>query len=410
MKHIIILGDGMSDLPIAALDGKTPLQAAVKPHMDRLAREGFAGLVQTIPEGMTPGSDTANMSVMGFDPRIYYTGRSPLEAISMSIEMEPEDVAFRCNLVTLSEGAEYADRVMVDYSSDEIGSDEAARLIEEINRHFESQAFRYYPGKSYRHCLIWKKGHTKMSLVPPHDILTRVIGQYLPSGPDSAQLLSMMVQSTSILDKHPVNQARHRRKLNKANSIWIWGQGTKPQLPEISTSFALSGSVISAVDLINGLGICAGLHVVDVPGVTGNIHTNFDGKAQAAINELSRGRDYVYLHVEAPDECGHRAEIANKVRSIELIDHHIVGPVRAWLEQHRQKTGEDFRILVLPDHATPLDLRTHTADPVPFVCYSSDGREVLPALSYDEVCCQQTGYFLEEGPTLFARFVRDGFV
>lgn len=248
-----------------------------------------------------------------------------------------------------------------------------------------------------------------MSLVPPHDILTQAIGQHLPSGPDSDRLLSMMMQSTSILDKHPVNLARQRRKLNKANSIWIWGQGTKPQLPEISTSFALSGSVISAVDLINGLGICAGLHVVDVPGVTGNIHTNFDGKAQAAISELARGQDYIYLHIEAPDECGHRAEIANKVRSIELIDHHIVGPICAWLEQHRKKTGEGFRILVLPDHATPLDLRTHTADPVPFVCYSSDRREFLPALSYDEVCCQQTGYCLEEGPTLFARFVRDGF-
>ncbi len=285
----------MSDLPIEALDGKTPLQAAVKPHMNRLAREGFAGMVRTVPEGMSPGSDTANMSVMGFDPRIYYTGRSPLEAISMSIEMEPEDVAFRCNLVTLSEEAKYADRVMLDYSSDEIGSDEAARLIEAINRNFENQAFRYYPGKSYRHCLIWKKGHTAMSLVPPHDILTQAIGQHLPSGPDSDRLLSMMMQSTSILDKHPVNLARQRRKLNKANSIWIWGQGTKPQLPEISTSFALSGSVISAVDLINGLGICAGCMLSMSPGLPA-IFINFGGKhRQPSANWLAARIIFIYI-------------------------------------------------------------------------------------------------------------------
>jgi 2,3-bisphosphoglycerate-independent phosphoglycerate mutase len=409
MKYIIFLGDGMADLPVPQLQGQTPLAIAHKPNMDRLARSGLAGMVRTVPEGMMPGSDTANMSVMGYDPRLYYTGRSPLEAISMSIDMEPGDVAFRCNLVTLSDEADYADRTMVDYSSDEIGSDEAARLIETVNKHFETEAFCFYPGKSYRHCLIWKNGPVSMQLVPPHDILTRRIGDYLPTGEGADRLLDMMVQSSAFLPGHPVNKARCRRQLRPATSIWIWGQGTKPQMPDIATAYKLKGSVISAVDLVNGLGICAGLRVVEVPGVTGNIHTNFDGKAQAAIDEFTHGQDYVYLHVEAPDECGHRAEIENKVRSIELIDQKIIGPVWAYLEEHRQKTGEDYRILVMPDHPTPLTLRTHTGDPVPFACYSSDGRDQCPAAAYDEASCGQTGYYLANGPEMFERFICSGY-
>ncbi|HBP38604.1 MAG TPA: cofactor-independent phosphoglycerate mutase [Clostridiales bacterium] len=409
MKYIVFLGDGMADRAIPELNNRTPLMAAAKPNMDRLAQSGLAGMVLTVPAELAPGSDTANMSVMGYDPRRYYTGRSPLEAISMSIEMEPGDVAFRCNLVTLSDAAEYDDRMMVDYSADEIGSDEAARLIEAVNQHFADDEIRFYPGKSYRHCLIWKNGPLELGLVPPHDILTRRIGEYLPVGKQAGRLQQMMAESAGFLAGHPVNRTRCKNQLKPANSIWIWGQGTKPDLPDLASLYCLKGSVICAVDLIKGLGICAGLHIVEVPGVTGNIHTNFSGKAEAAIQEFRRGQDYVYLHVEAPDECGHRAEIANKVRSIELIDSKIIGPVWDYLEANRQDTGEDYRILVLPDHPTPVSLRTHTGEPVPFACYSSDGRDFLPAQAYDEINCSQTGYFLDEGHQLFARLIRDGF-
>jgi 2,3-bisphosphoglycerate-independent phosphoglycerate mutase len=409
MKQIIFLGDGMADLPVADLGGRTPLQAANKPCMDRLAQLGLAGTVSTVPGGLPPGSDTANMSVMGYDPRRYYTGRSPLEAISMSVEMEPGDVAFRCNLVTLSESPAYSERQMLDYSADEISSDEAARLIEAINDHFSDRSIRFYPGKSYRHCMIWKSGPLELGLVPPHDILTRAIGDFLPVGQGADRLLDMMSSSSAFLPDHPVNRARRKRQVREANSIWLWGQGTRPNLPDLSEQYQLKGSVISAVDLINGLGICAGLRVIEVPGATGNIHTNFQGKAQAAIQEFARGQDYVYLHVEAPDECGHRAEIENKVLSIELIDKLCIGPVWDYLEARRQANGEDYRILVLPDHPTPLALRTHTSDPVPFACFSSDGRDKKPAASFDEASCRATGYYLENGHELFARFVRDGF-
>ncbi len=409
MKYIIFLGDGMADLPVPQLNGQTPLMVADKPHMDRIARSGLAGLVSTVPAGLAPGSDTANMAVMGYDPKVYYTGRSPLEAISMSIDLQPGDIAFRCNLVTLSEADCFSDRVMLDYSSDEIGSDEAARLIEQLNTAFADDEIRFYPGKSYRHCMVWKKGPLESGLVPPHDILTRQIGDYLPTGAGADRLLNMMKESSRFLAEHPVNKARVRRYLKPANTAWIWGQGTLPQLPVLADRYQIKGSVISAVDLVNGLGICAGLHVVDVPGATGNIHTNFEGKAEAAIHEFSRGQDYVYLHVEAPDECGHRAEVENKVKSIELIDQHIVGPVWEYLERQRQETGEDYRLLLLPDHPTPLTLRTHTSDPVPFAIYSSDRRDHLPAAAYDELSCEQTGYRLDQGHTLIELMIRRGF-
>jgi len=406
MKYIIFLGDGMADQPVEALGRKTPLMVADKPNMDRMARTGLAGMIRTVPHGLAPGSDTANMSVMGYDPRLYYTGRSPLEAISMSIDMQPGDIAFRCNLVTLSDEPDYADKTMIDYSADEIGSDEAARLIEAVNQQFANDTIRFYPGKSYRHCMIWKGGPLDGLLVPPHDILTRKIRSHLPGGPGSESILAMMTDSAAILQDHPVNQARRKRGLNPANSIWIWGQGSRPQLPPLAERLGLQGSVISAVDLIYGLGICAGLHIVEVPGVTGNIHTNFKGKAAAAIAEFKRGQDYVYLHVEAPDECGHRAEIENKVKAIERIDADIIGPVWSWLEQNRQDTGEDFRMLVMPDHPTPLDLRTHTSDPVPFALYSSDAISSRPAAAYDESSCAATGYFIEQGYSFFERIVR----
>ena len=396
----------MADLPVPALSGLTPLQVAQKPHMDRIARAGLSGLVCTVPAGMTPGSDTANMAVMGYDPKRYYTGRSPIEAVSMSIEMEPGDIAFRCNLVTLTEETVYAERTMVDHSSDEIASDEAARLIELINEKLAGDGIRFYPGKSYRHCMIWKGGPLDVRLMPPHDILTQKIEPYLPVGEGAERILSLLEKSAAILPDHPVSRARKRRGLNPANSIWIWGQGKRPELPNLSEMFGIRGSVISAVDLIQGLGICAGLHVVEVPGATGNIHTNFKGKAQAAIDEFERGQDYVFIHVEAPDECGHRAEIDNKVRSIELIDREVIGPVWEYLEAERLATGEDYRLLVMPDHPTPLMLRTHTSDPVPFALYSSDGHYHAPTSGYDEVRAKESGVYLEHGHQLFGRIIR----
>lgn len=416
MKYVIFLGDGMADLPLERLGGHTPLIAAHKPYMDRIASQGLAGLVKTVPDQLEPGSDTANMAVMGYDPAIYYTGRSPLEAIGMAIEMGPADVAFRCNMVTLSKPGNqagrlerYASRQMLDYSADEIGSDEAARLINALNKHYATAELHFYPGKSYRHCLIWHQGPTKIDLTPPHDILTRTVKEHLPKGPGADQLLEMMLGSAAFLPGHPVNKARQARHLKPANSIWIWGQGTRPDLPNLSQSFGLAGSVISAVDLVRGIGICAGLTVVDVPGATGNIQTNFTGKAEAAIRELDRGQNYVYLHVEAPDECGHRAELENKIRSIELIDEKVIRPVWQYLESKRQETGEDYRLLLLPDHPTPLDLRTHTSDPVPFACYSSDGRDKKPAPAYDEVSCAGTGYYLDLGHQLLSKLVNEGF-
>jgi 2,3-bisphosphoglycerate-independent phosphoglycerate mutase len=406
MKYIIILGDGMADRPVASLGQRTPLQAARKPRMDQLARQGTTGLVKTIPDHLAPGSDTANMSVMGFDPQRFYTGRSPLEAISMSIDLRPGDVAFRTNLVTLSTEPDYASRTLLDYSADEITSEEAARLIDVLNDHFADDKFHFYAGKSYRHCLIWKQGQTAMHLVPPHDILTRVIGEYLPSGEGSGRLLAMMQESAIFLPAHPVNQDRMRRKLNPANAIWIWGQGTRPTLPVLSESYGLRGSVISAVDLIQGLGICLGLRVVEVPGATGNIHTNFRGKAEYAIREFERGQDYVYLHVEAPDECGHRAEVANKVAAIERIDEDIVAPVWDYLEQRRKATGEDYRILLLPDHPTRFPSEPIRPTRCPLPPTAATGFSGAARRPMTKTAAGNPPFFIKEGHTLFGRFVR----
>jgi len=396
----------MADLPVPELNGLTPLQVADKPEIDRIARQGLCGFVNTIPAGLAPGSDTANMAVMGYDPRRYYTGRSPLEAISMSIEMEPDDIAFRTNLVTLSEGDTYEERVMLDHSSDEILSNDAARLIELINDHLAEGDIRFYPGKSYRHCLIWKNGPLDVRLVPPHDILGQKITEYLPVGDQAERILQLQKASARLLPEHPVSKSRASRGLNAANSIWIWGQGKRPELPNLSESFGIKGSVISAVDLIQGIGICAGLHVVDVPGATGTIDTNYKGKARAAINEFQRGQDYVFIHIEAPDESGHRAEVDNKVKSISLIDQEILKPIWEHLEESRLSTGENYRLLVLPDHPTPLTLRTHTGDPVPFALYSSDSRYHAPTSGYDEIRARESGVYLDEGFRLFGKFIK----
>jgi proposed homoserine kinase len=400
MKYVVILGDGMADYPVPQLDNKTPLQYAKKPNIDYLAQNGEVGMVKTIPEGIPPGSDAANLSVMGYDPRKYYTGRSPLEAVSMGVELAATDLAFRCNLVTLSEAEDYENKTMVDYSSDEISSGEAAQLIKEVNMHFKSHDIEFHPGISYRHCMVWHNGPAGLKLTPPHDILEKTVTSYLPTGQNSNLLLDMMKKSYEFLKDHPINKARIEKGLRPANSIWLWGEGKKPAIPSFKEKYNINGSVVSAVDLIKGIGLCAGLKSIDVEGATGNIHTNFIGKARAALKELEKGADFVYVHVEAPDECGHRYEIDNKAKSIELLDSQVVGIILDGLKQYN-----DYSVLVLPDHPTPLSLRTHTSEPVPYILYRKSSSKPSGVSGYDEFQAKTTGLFLDEGYKLMDRFI-----
>ncbi len=400
MKYIVVLGDGMADYPVEELGGRTPLQAARKPRIDALARRGEVGTVRTVPAGMPPASDVANLSVMGYDPRRYYTGRSPLEAISMGLELEPSDVAFRCNLVTLSDDAVYADAVMLDYGAGEIPTEESRELMAAIESGLGRGALSFHPGISYRHCMIWKAGPTACELTPPHDISQRVIGEHLPRGEGASEIRAMMEGSRALLAGHPVNRARLARGLNPATSIWLWGQGRKPALASFPEKYGLSGAMISAVDLLKGIGICAGLESIDVEGATGNIDTNFRGKAQAALDALGAGADFAYIHVEAPDECGHRHEIENKVRSIELIDEEVVGPLLDGLDG----IGP-WRMMILPDHPTPLATRTHSSDPVPYLIFER-GRDERNGISgFDENQARSTGVHVDEGHRLMDRFL-----
>jgi 2,3-bisphosphoglycerate-independent phosphoglycerate mutase len=402
MKYLVILADGMADYPVPQLNGKTPLQVSKKPAMDKLARLGELGNVKTVPSALPPGSDVANLSVMGYDPHIFYTGRSPLEAVSMGIELKPTDVAFRCNLVTLSDDPAYIDKIMIDYSSDEISTAESGILMRDVAKTLNSDEFSFYPGISYRHLMVWHNGPTNCQLTPPHDISDRKIREHLPKGDGSKQLLSLMEKSISILKNHPVNQARIHRGLRPASSIWLWGQGKKPSIKSFYEKYHLKGSVISAVDLAKGLGLCAGLKVIDVPGATGNVHTNFKGKAEAALNAFKEGQDFVYLHFEAPDEAGHRGEVENKIISIEKIDAEVLG----FLLQEMPKLTPDFKIMLLPDHPTPLTLKTHVSDPVPFAIYRYSETETAGAnRSFDEETARQTGLFIEDGYTLMDRFI-----
>jgi 2,3-bisphosphoglycerate-independent phosphoglycerate mutase len=400
MKYVVVLGDGMADYPVDELGGRTPLQVARKPNIDALARRGEVGTVRTVPEGMPPASDVANLSVMGYDPRRYYTGRSPLEAVSIGIDLAPTDVAFRCNLVTLSEGGEYADKTMVDYSSDEISTEEAQKLIAEVDRRFHTDAIAFHAGIMYRHCMVWRDGPLGCNLTPPHDISEKAIRDYLPPGEVGRSLLAMMIGSHALLDRHPVNEARRARGLHPANSIWLWGEGKKPAIPSFFDKYGLRGSMVSAVDLLKGLALCAGLRSIDVEGATGNIHTNFEGKARAALDELRSGADFAYVHLEAPDECGHRHEIEGKVRSIELIDEKIVGP----LVEGLAAIGE-YRILVLPDHPTPLSIRTHSSEPVPYVIYDSVQPDDSGLAGFDEASALKTGIHLPVGYELMDHFL-----
>jgi len=381
MKYVIVIGDGMADYKIDSLGGKTPLMVAKKPHMDYMAKHGVIGYANNVPPDMVPESDTANLAVMGYDPKVSSKGRSPLEALSMGIDMKPDETAFRINTVALSEDdCDYAHQRIIDHGADEITTEESTKLIQTLEKELGDETRKYYPGVSYRHCLIWKNAPDIFPFTRPHDILGKEIGEYLPSGEIGKPYLEIMEKSYEILKNHPVNLERKKRGLLPANSLWIWGPGKKPILPSFEEKFGIKATVISAVDLIKGIGICAGMEVVDVEGATGNINTNFDGKAKAAIDALRNGSDLVYVHVEAPDECGHRAELDNKIKSIELIDDKVIG----YIENELKKDGEDYKFFILPDHPTPIALRTHTLDAVPYIMYTSNSETDSGVEVYDE--------------------------
>ena len=396
MKYIVILGDGMSDEPVEALGGRTPLEAANIPTMDYFAAAGELGMVQNVPAGMSPGSEIANLSVMGYDPKEVFTGRSPLEALSVGVDMEPDDVIFRCNLVTLGQEEGYENKTILDHSSGEISTEDADILMDAIRAHFNNETFQFYTGTSYRHILVWKKGRLAQ-LEPPHDHLTQVIGPWLPK---EDVLRSFMEKSFDILDNHPLNQARAAQGKNKGNSLWFWGAGTKPSLPSFREKTGLTGTMISAVDLLKGIGVGSGMKIVNVPGATGSIDTNWEGKAEAAIKALGDS-DFVYVHVEAPDEMAHQGLAEEKVKAIEYLDARIIAPVKKALED----AGEDFRILVLPDHPNLLRLRTHVGDPVPYVLYDST-RQRRTQMHYSEAEARSTGIFEPEGYKLLDKLLR----
>lgn len=389
----------MADYPVEALGGKTPLEVAKKPNIDRLARGGRLGMVKTVPDGLKPGSDVANLSAMGYDPLKCYTGRSPLEAVSIGIQMDDTDVAFRCNLVTLSDDAEYAEKTMVDYSSGEITTAEAAELIRAVDEAFRTDEILFYPGISYRHCMIWHQGPVGLNLTPPHDISDRKITEYLPQNP---VILDLMKRSYEILKDHPINQDRMARGLNPANSIWLWGEGTRPGVTGFEAAYGVKASVISAVDLIKGIGLCAGMKVIEVEGATGNIDTNFKGKGEAALKTLLDGQDLVYIHVEAPDECGHHGDLEGKIQAIERIDQDIVGPLLKGLEE----AGEDYSILVMPDHPTPISIKTHISDPIPYLLYCSTDVTDSGIDTYTEKTGKSTGVYVEPGYLLMQQLLK----
>lgn len=398
MKYVVVLMDGAADTPVAELGERTPLEAAKKPHIDKLARVSEVGMVTTVPEGFPPGSDVANLAVFGYDPEIYYTGRSPLEAQSMGVPLELTDTTFRANLVTLSVEEDYAQKTMVDYSSDEISTDEAHQLIDAVNEALKTDEYEFFGGISYRHLMVWHNRENDFSLTPPHDISDRKVGEYLPK---NETILALMKKSYDILKNHPVNLARVQKGLHPANSLWIWGNGTKPDLMPYGKRFGIKGTVVSAVDLVKGIGRGAELDVVEVKGATGTVHTNFDGKAKAAIDALSGGADFVYVHLEGADEAGHRGEVKNKVLSIEMIDEKIVAPIVSYL----QGEGEDFHLLIMPDHPTPLAIKTHTADPIPYLLYCSEAPEKEREISYTEKDAKSTGIYNPKGHTLINKLL-----
>ena len=400
MKYVVVLGDGMADEPIAQLGGKTPLEYADTPMMDQLAKTGEVGLAKTIPAGMKPGSDTANLAVLGYDPEKYYSGRSPLEALSIGVPMLPTDIALRCNTVTLSDepGIPYAERTILDHSADEISTEDAAVLMEAVRKAFEDDTYKFYVGTSYRHCLIWANGVVQ-DITPPHDILGKKIGDYLPEDP---VLRDMMEKSFDLLDHHPLNEARAKAGKHKANSCWFRGAGTRPALSSFTEKTGKKGAMISAVDLLKGIATGAGMQVLHVEGATGGLTTNYEGKAAAAVQALLRdGNDFAYIHVEAPDEMGHQGSVENKVKSIEYLDARVLRP----LYEALAASDEEFRILVMPDHPTPIRLRTHTGDPVPYLLFDSTASSGSGVL-YNEAAAAATGNFVDKGYTLIDKLLQ----
>lgn len=399
MKYVIVLGDGMADYPIDEIDGKTPLEYAETPVMDELAEKSEIGLVHTIPVGMKPGSDTANLSVMGYDPKKYYTGRSPLEALSIGVPMKETDIAIRCNIVTVSdEEKDYRQKKIIDHSAGEISTEEADQLVQAAQKAFGNEMFQFYTGTSYRHLLIWDKGDVA-ELTPPHDILTKTIGSYLPK---EKLLAEMMEKSYDILNGHPVNVAREKKGLNKANSLWFWGAGTKPGLSDFEKETGKKGVMISAVDLLKGIAVGAGLTNIIVEGADGTLETNYEGKAQAAVKALTRdGYDFAYIHVEAPDEMGHQGSLERKIQSIEYLDQRVIRLVKEGMDA----SGEDYRILVMPDHPTPISLRTHTSDPVPFMLYDSTKKKASHLWLYNEKDAAASGVDIPSGTALMEHFL-----
>ncbi len=402
MKYIVILGDGMADWPVEKLNNKTPLEVANKPVIDNLCKNGTLGLVKTVADGIKPGSDVANLSVMGYDIKKYYTGRSPLEAASIGVSLKDDDITFRCNLVTLSDETDYCQKTMLDYSSGEITTDEARQIMETIAKELNTDCIKFYPGISYRHLMVWTGGSTNVKLTPPHDISDKKVTGHLPEGDGADIIADMMKKSEAILKNHPVNISRKERGLAPATSIWLWGEGKKATLDSFKEKFNKDAAVISAVDLIRGIGICADMQIIDVPGITGNIDTNFEGKAEAALNALLCGKDLVYVHMEAPDECGHHGEVENKVKAIEYIDNKVVKYIKEGLD----KAGVDYKFLILPDHPTPLSIKTHSSDPVPFVIYDSTKQKNNP-YTYTEANAKQTGLYIDPGHDLMPYFLKD---
>ncbi len=397
MKYIVVLGDGMADEPQEALGGRTPLEAAVTPAMDELAKTAEIGMIRTVPKGMSPGSDTANLAVIGYDPKQYYTGRSPLEALSIGVPMKDTDVALRCNVITMSEDEPYEEKTIIDHSADEISTEEAAILLNAVKAELENEMYQFYVGTSYRHCVIWANGSIP-ELTPPHDHLTEKAGPYLPKDP---VLLAMQKRSYEILKDHPVNLARKAKGLNPANSCWFWGAGTKPILSPFEEKYGKKGAMISAVDLLKGIAVGAQMQVIEVEGANGGLHTNYEGKADAAVKALLEGgADFAYIHLEGPDEMGHQGSLERKVQAIEYLDSRMLSRVKEQMDA----SGEPYRMLILPDHPTPLRIRTHTGDPIPYLLYDST-KALGAGKKYNEKEAEAGGIKLEEGYKMMAKLL-----
>lgn len=399
MKYVVVLGDGMADEPIEELGGKTPLEYAETPMMDELAACGEIGLAATIPAGMKPGSDTANLAVLGYDPKLFYTGRSPLEALSIGVAMADTDIAIRCNIVTLSDDdLPYEEKTMIDHSSSEISTEDAAVLLEAVRKQLEWEGYHFYVGTSYRHLLIWNHGKV-VDLTPPHDILEKKITTFLPS---DETLGLIQRKSYAILNEHPINIERAKKGLHKANSLWFWGAGTKPGLSSFYEKTGKKGAMISAVDLLKGIAVGAGMRNIDVEGANGGLHTNYEGKAGAAVRALTEeGYDFVYIHLEAPDEMGHQGSLERKLKAIEYLDQRVIRIVKEGLD----KAGEDYRMLIMPDHPTPICKRTHTSNPIPYLIYDSTKTDIKKCQKYNEKEAKASGILYAEGYKLMDHYL-----